>query len=986
MNLPMLIAVRGYASPLRDDAGRREKKWTRKPLSKPSREVLVFDCETTSDHTHNLRFGTYQCRKGGRLIEQGIFYEPDNSAALSEADLAVIRDYAAEHRLTLRTRDEFVCDLFYRYAFRYGALVVGFNLPFDLSRLAVEISTSRARDMRGAFSLKLTKDKNRPAVLVRHLNSKAAFMRFASLGQMDTRSSRKRGIKTKSRTGFFLDIKTLAAAMLGKPHSLASLAVALATTHRKLDAGKHGGPLTPAYLDYAMEDTQVTWECYDKLASMYSANGLKGTPPHRIYSEASFGKACLNEMGIMPLAKTQPDVPSSLLGTIMATYYGGRSEVRIRRDIVRVLYCDFRSMYPTVCTLMGLWQFVTGQNFQWRDWTDDAQALLRDVTLDNLRRKELWRNLPVLVRITPDDDVLPVRAAYDGTSRTIGLNHLTAKFPMWFTLADCIVSKLMTGRSPRIVQALRFTPGPVQEGLKPITLAGGLTIDPAKGDFYRDLIVRRGLVQSEIKQATDPHMREVLDARQMTLKLIANATGYGIFAEQNVQSFDRPRPVTLYGQEAPFRTTSKSLEEPGSHFHPLIATLIAGAARLMLACAESVATAEGLGWAFCDTDSLALARPEGMADAEFLERCAAVTGWFDGLDPYGDGKPLFKVEDQNFALEAGKVTKHPEPLYALAISAKRYVLFNLGPDGRPVIRKALAHGLGHLLEPYGEDEASASISAPVQSLSELGVKRWQYDLWYRIVLAALEGHPDRIDLSGIPGLDRPARSRYGANTAALLGWFRRFNARKPLSEQVKSLNFLLAYQVSKPAFAQARAEGSLDEYLLDGGLPAVVAPYSNDPATAADYCFDRRTGRPVPASILMTYREAIAGYHLHSEAKFENGDTFDRRLTRRRHVEAVALDYIGKEANRWEERFYLGDAPDAQVAYGGHPKDRRCIAQMLRETANKVGLSEFARVARLSRPQLYALINGTAVPRPATLNKLCRAMVLLNTENPRFNI
>ena len=34
----------------------------------------------------------------------------------------------------------------------------------------------------------------------------------------------------------------------------------------------------------------------------------------------------------------------------MSTYYGGRSEVRMRRMAVRVLYCDFLSMYPTVST------------------------------------------------------------------------------------------------------------------------------------------------------------------------------------------------------------------------------------------------------------------------------------------------------------------------------------------------------------------------------------------------------------------------------------------------------------------------------------------------------------------------------------------------------------------------------------------------------------------------------------------------------------
>jgi hypothetical protein len=42
----------------------------------------------------------------------------------------------------------------------------------------------------------------------------------------------------------------------------------------------------------------------------------------------------------------------------MSSYFGGRAEVHIRRTVVQTLYCDFASMYPTVCTLMGLWWFV----------------------------------------------------------------------------------------------------------------------------------------------------------------------------------------------------------------------------------------------------------------------------------------------------------------------------------------------------------------------------------------------------------------------------------------------------------------------------------------------------------------------------------------------------------------------------------------------------------------------------------------------------
>ena len=44
-----------------------------------------------------------------------------------------------------------------------------------------------------------------------------------------------------------------------------------------------------------------------------------------------------------------------------------------------------------------------------------------------------------------------------------------------------------------------------------------------------------------------------------------------------------------------------------SSVSPLLGVLITGAARLMLAITERLVLDEGLDWAFCDTDSMALA-------------------------------------------------------------------------------------------------------------------------------------------------------------------------------------------------------------------------------------------------------------------------------------------------------------------------------------------------------------------------------------------
>ena len=46
----------------------------------------------------------------------------------------------------------------------------------------------------------------------------------------------------------------------------------------------------------------------------------------------------------------------------MQSYYGGRSETRIRCAEVPVVPVDFTSEYPTCCALLGLFDVLTAKN------------------------------------------------------------------------------------------------------------------------------------------------------------------------------------------------------------------------------------------------------------------------------------------------------------------------------------------------------------------------------------------------------------------------------------------------------------------------------------------------------------------------------------------------------------------------------------------------------------------------------------------------
>src|SRR4051812_14706246 len=136
---------------------------------------------------------------------------------------------------------------------------------------------------------------------------------------------------------------------------------------------------------------------------------------------------------------------------------------------------------------------------------------------------------------------------------------------------------------------------------------------------------------------------------------------------------------------------------------------------------------------------------------------------------------------------------------------------------------------------------------------------WQYDFWYLIVSAAINGKPDRPKFSGLPGFEKPAASRYAATTPHLLRWFNSFNSGRDYPTQVHPFNFLTVFparRISADWLDLIEAPGLKNSKRRDhGNLPRPVAPFNSDPKSAGANCFDRLTGDPVPINRLKTYSE-----------------------------------------------------------------------------------------------------------------------------------
>jgi hypothetical protein len=321
---------------------RRPSRWPKSPW------VGVVDCETTVDEIQALNFLVFRLcrwRSGARLttVRELLVYGDD----LPERDadgLAVLRRYARRHRLpSPMSARKFVDTIFYPLAYETRALIVCFNSPFDLSRLAVDWGEAR-KTMRGGFSFKLTEfvdaegaakeHQYRPRLRIRHLDSKKSQMRFARPTEPSTDdfipddAVDGQPDQTYSFPGYFLDLKTPVWALTNRAHSLDTAAEAFGTKHRKSQVNAHGR-ITPAYIDYARNDVLVTAELLEKVREEYDKHPIN-LPITQAVSPASIAKAYLDAWGIQPILKRQPDFPREILGISMAALAGGRAEVRIR--------------------------------------------------------------------------------------------------------------------------------------------------------------------------------------------------------------------------------------------------------------------------------------------------------------------------------------------------------------------------------------------------------------------------------------------------------------------------------------------------------------------------------------------------------------------------------------------------------------------------------------------------------------------------------
>ena len=143
-------------------------------------------------------------------------------------------------------------------------------------------------------------------------------------------------------------------------------------------------------------------------------------------------RAYLEELNILHPSEKVTRCRLCAYGIFMQSYFGGRAECRIRNWEVPVCPVDFMSQYPTVNELLDNWSVLTAKNVTFPDATEEVRQLLSQITLERCFDRKLWPKFKFFALVHPDNDILPVRTVYNGTTQNIGINYLTSKEPIWF--------------------------------------------------------------------------------------------------------------------------------------------------------------------------------------------------------------------------------------------------------------------------------------------------------------------------------------------------------------------------------------------------------------------------------------------------------------------------------------------------------------------------------------------------------------------------
>lgn len=898
--------------------------------------LLTDDTETTTE-TQRLLFGCGQVHRVdysdtvSLTLERCYLYYTDDLKRIRPKLYQSLHNYAKLNPdVILMSHSDYLRKVFLIVAQKPDAAITGFNLSFDIWRHASRVSPARGKYYNGLSGEFLNGET---PIRYHEIRSGIGMRREFTLRKGQRRVPMARVI----------DASQLCRALSGDKHSLRTAGIAFNCSPLKYDGQEihdpeinYTGDDLPQYLEhyigYCVNDVAATADLWRALADRFAKHPIQ-LAMDMAFSPPSIGKQYLRDMGIHPVMcvcgackKKQRGghkIPLSDLGKSMAAFYGGRAECLVRLVALPVAYVDFTSEYPTSMILLGLWSLLTAERVIARDETREVITLIDSLTIEDCFNPEIVRQLRGFAEVIPEDDWLPLRAEYSedsiapnpGVAPNIGINYVSADRSLPWSLADIAASKLLTGRTPHIVRAIRFYPEGKQETLKSINLYGdeSLAFDPGSADLLKVAGEQRQISKRHHKQNREqagwnPDSDKCLCydcERGRFLKVFINGI-YGIFGEMNHQARAEKATGQVWGlDDTPETVTSP--EVTGDFCFPPFATMITGMGRLLVAMLQKCVENLGGQLIACDTDSGCIAAsPDGGYDQGIklltYDQVNQIRERFNSLNPYDQSLvpellkwewPALKETDPGYVpLESVRI---------ISLSAKRYCIYSYDEDSGSVrILKRSEHGLGLYLNPIVPDPDLDSSRKP----------DWINAVWEYIIRSEIlrQESPEPI------WFDYPAVSSLPIRTLHVWQTLENFNKGKLYADQIKPFNFHLAVHPS-------------------AGIPEdvrLIAPFTTESESWGQIEYvDMRTQQvrnvttdiyeyaDNPKLILVKdYREVVGRYIRHPEIKYDgpNGKACKhntRGILQPCHVTISAYELVSKDATSLL-------APDEIFEYSRH--------------------------------------------------------------------
>jgi hypothetical protein len=885
--------------------------------------VLALDTESRTTVDQSLTFGVWRrCKLIGEsyeVFEEGIFHADD----LPAKDLKVLEAYmltaisdvqSFPPSFPLYSRSKFMKKVFWPALKKQGAMICGLNLPYDLSRLALDWTKGN----KGEWSLVMAQytdgneNCNYPRILITPIDSKKAIIKLWTPWKKVQHEWKDAGRKIH-----FLDLRTLLWALYNKSHSLKSACDNQNGPFREQnlpqkDSHDPTGEVIPDEIEHCRQDVRCTIALLNAGKRELNRHSNIDLKPWNAYSPASVAKSYLKAMGIeQPALKFK--VPHETLGPWMQSYYGGRSECRIRHEVVPVVPVDFTSEYPSCCANLGLFKLLTAERISFVDDTDRVRQFLRRITHAKCYQRKLWSDLNFVARVMPDESILPVRTVYDGVTQNIGNNYLSPNpfnpEPVYIAGPDLVAAVIQGGKVPNVQQAFRIVPHGKQSGMRSVKLRGKVEINP--NDDAVDLFVK--IIEERKRNKDDEDL-------YYWLKILANSI-YGFFVELIPEHFKKPKDVMVFSGDESFPDSSAVIERRGKWFAPYLASLITSAGRLLLAMLEAEVRRAGGTYLYCDTDSLAIVASEeggslripGAKGKRILtwKEVDQITAKFQALNPYDPAvvKDLLNLTDENYVCQCSHELKEHDDsgtcgmpkchckarikvrrqLWGLGIAAKRYTLLekNFDKNGNLSDIKIInpkAHGIGFLYPPKDNPKGWKK-DAPL----------WVYEMWDYIVRGFLGLKRKQPAWASLPQMMRFSVSTW--NVLKMLGMW----------DGVRPHNFMFMVMTS-PMFSF-----DLDFENKPDNKPMVIVPFSSNQdewskLEGIDIHNKNRRGKyrryrlDDPDFHPFTYGHMMEEYIRHPEAKSLGPDgksctAETRGLLQRAHIIAGKIRYIDKETS-----------------------------------------------------------------------------------------